>query len=835
MREILLVSSVLMALGFSDTVVARPLRPMGVKSEAEISNQIFFPPARVKAQVKEPIGQTNADPSKTPKTTSDMKTPISKPTLSTANKPNIVNKVKSWVKGQWSVFKSLVSSDAKPAVDSPSTVTGDQASPAKPPEKQNPVVATDKKKENSAPIDLVLAPDEKSPEKIKALEKEVEKFELTSAPEVPLLNLEREVQIKAADFALDRRLQNVLHDHAIHPFHSPIVMVQKKLDKKLKSIVGPPGDSSKVPDPEFKPKGHVDRRGFDGISLGLRDEVEMKIKKYDPLTTDELRYLNALVLFHQGDRCPVALGLFHKLAGKKEWSAEANYYMSMCAKKMGLNTEFMERGRLVLETQDVYYSPKMISKLGIEVPFEFIEPIGKALKKAVSQETVLKSLDDKALADAAFNIAKYGAVIEDFKLAKQWALKVPSDHMGYHEAQFFLSLAEHQLGDKDQSLKIQEAIVSAKTLPDEKKEFYALVSLNLARRYFQLKKFKDARNEFLKVYKDHPLWLQSLTELGWAQLMSDDAEGAIGNMYSIHSPFFRLVYKPESYVIRTIGYLNLCQYGDAYRTLSILESEYRPKLAQIQSYISSHKEGSYYQTVRSYLGSQKPGDVDGISEVIVREMARHRDFINLQKALNRQIDERRAYGILDGAVDQYLKKAQQEVTLSRNKIQEIRKNLGLIASKPALARNKRAWNYQMAQEMEKLNDHFFFIDLFKEAKAALPNYRSEVVGNAEKRLVSLRSQMEKVLRHRLERMKNELSVVLDNNELLRFEVFSGSGENIRYQVSGGEKNNRVPASAVPKSKALQWAFDGEYWEDEIGHYRSSIKNNCPESRGVRRE
>jgi hypothetical protein len=37
----------------------------------------------------------------------------------------------------------------------------------------------------------------------------------------------------------------------------------------------------------------------------------------------------------------------------------------------------------------------------------------------------------------------------------------------------------------------------------------------------------------------------------------------------------------------------------------------------------------------------------------------------------------------------------------------------------------------------------------------------------------------------------------------------------------GAKPNRQPAGQ-------KWEFEGEFWEDEIGHYRSSLKNNCKE-------
>jgi hypothetical protein len=320
--------------------------------------------------------------------------------------------------------------------------------------------------------------------------------------------------------------------------------------------------------------------------------------------------------------------------------------------------------------------------------------------------------------------------------------------------------------------------------------------------------------------------------MGWSQLMSGDYEGAIGNMYSVQSPFFANVYKPESYVIRTIGYLNLCQYGDAYRTLSTLEHEYRPQLEKIEKYMETNQH-AHYQTVRDALGAAKGvKEVDGLPVSIVREMARHRDFTNLQKALNHQLDERPLYSQMDVTIDKDLKHAEWLVGNSRRHIAELRKQLS--GRSTGTAQNEQArkqWALDLSAEMAKLNDLFFQVDLYNEAKAALPDYHKDVIGGADERMALVKEHLQKVLADRLLRMKTDLARMLDNNELLRYEVFSGSGENIRYQVAGGERGKRVPASVIPKSKSLHWDFDGEYWEDEVGHYRSSLTNNCADNKG----
>jgi hypothetical protein len=104
---------------------------------------------------------------------------------------------------------------------------------------------------------------------------------------------------------------------------------------------------------------------------------------------------------------------------------------------------------------------------------------------------------------------------------------------------------------------------------------------------------------------------------------------------------------------------------------------------------------------------------------------------------------------------------------------------------------------------------------------------------AQKQIGKERSDLEtkasQALAQHLNEMQVELSLMISNNEFLRYEVFAGSGENIRYQVAGGNtaQTQRIPASIKPE-KALSWSFSGEYWEDEIGSYRSSLKNNCPQ-------
>jgi len=736
-----------------------------------------------------------------------------------------VEEVKVWVKSKWRGFKSYFGDEkgTKPSVVA-----------------QREVFAPPVSAPVRAPIEKTLQAPEAPQRKRELLDTPgvtrtstgVASYDLSASPYIPRLSLEDETRISASQYALDSRLQKIMDERIVRRLESPEVLTREQLKALITLKVpraGRPKDVKMAKYPNHL-KGKLDGRGVERIVVQLKPEAELQLKKFVPLTPDELRFLSGLYLLQNGDQCSTAIGLFHRLSKSKGWEAEANYYLAYCSKQLKFMSDYYEHVRRVLETQDVHYSRKLLAELDTNIPYEAGDAFGLALLNVTSNEKIVKGLSPEVMANIAYILADFGISSGRYKTALTWAARVPPTHPKYHQARFLLALAEYQVGSKENAAKIQDEIVNDKNIDKSKLEFQALVALNAARMHFQEGNFKRAHENFRKVYKDHPLWLQSLTEFGWAQLLDGDYEGAIGNMHSIQSPFFANVYKPESYVIRTIGYLNLCQYGDAYRTLTRLERDYRPYLEKMEAYLNSRKGKKYYETVKGFFKAEKgTKEIDGLPMQVVREIARHRDFTNLQKALNRLIDERPSYNVINGEVERRLKRAQADVNATRKRIDNLRRSIAEATAKKALAPVEKM-KRELEEEFLRLNDQFFAVDLYREAKDGIDQYRAEVVTSADKRIAAMRDRIEQVLENRLLRLKVDLARILDNNELLRYEAFAGSGENIRFQVAGGEAEKRVPASVVPKSKALQWDFDGEYWEDEIGHFRSSLKNKCPEKR-----
>lgn len=88
----------------------------------------------------------------------------------------------------------------------------------------------------------------------------------------------------------------------------------------------------------------------------------------------------------------------------------------------------------------------------------------------------------------------------------------------------------------------------------------------------------------------------------------------------------------------------------------------------------------------------------------------------------------------------------------------------------------------------------------------------------------LRAQAGDNLKVRFGELTATLDRLIDQQEVLSYEIYSGAGEHIRYQMAGGEaqKSDKQPASLTPDDKGeYSWKFKGEVWDDEIGHFRSS--------------
>lgn len=87
----------------------------------------------------------------------------------------------------------------------------------------------------------------------------------------------------------------------------------------------------------------------------------------------------------------------------------------------------------------------------------------------------------------------------------------------------------------------------------------------------------------------------------------------------------------------------------------------------------------------------------------------------------------------------------------------------------------------------------------------------------------------KFIQGRLKDLTHLIEVLDGDKEIVVFETTKGEKEVLdqnvdRHRLLASQTLNRPP---MPSSGHEYWPFDGEYWPDEIGYYRYTLKNACP--------
>lgn len=646
---------------------------------------------------------------------------------------------------------------------------------------------------------------------------------------IPRLDIGMETLVSREEFELNGVSWDVEAPREMKPMPRPQALNEAEFRKLLGSpiakVAGPRGLQAAI-----RTVGQpLAKEEVDKVQWLIKEIAEYQPLPYKPLSDEQMKMMAALILFDKGGHCHFVMGLFHQLSAAEKTRSEATYHLGACASQLDMHQAAFFNLSKLISAEDKEYGPQALQVLAKKLPPVYEMDFYRMLRRVNNLPALVTK---EAHDDVYYRIAKGAYRNGALKTTLGYSAQV-SEKSEYNDDNRFLSaMASFALGEKPLALKkLQDLWASIETRNMATSNIRALTSVNLARMYFAQKQYDKALEHYMKVPKDHALWVQALIEQGWTQLALEDFSGAIGNMYSLHSPYFKAVYQPESFVVRTIGYLNICQYGDAYKSLSFLEKDYRTWSERLNEYLKT-KTGpqDVYNTVKNYVRGKSTDNVDGVPFQVWRELARRKDFLNQQTALNDKQDEVRRYE----GVNEKIKaekagiRAQAEQAKKRfdHYLAQIKKNQG---DRSQIAKVD-VWKTNLKDEKEATMGYRYKLMILEQSRAGYLDFqaKSQSVVDSETQILTARTA--EMLQKRAEGMKEEMRLVLDNNEFLRYEVFAGSGENIRYQVSGGEVTgaNRIPASIKP-TKMMNWSFDGEFWEDEIGSYRSGLHNSCPKT------
>ncbi len=333
--------------------------------------------------------------------------------------------------------------------------------------------------------------------------------------------------------------------------------------------------------------------------------------------------------------------------------------------------------------------------------------------------------------------------------------------------------ALYQLGSLSlEKLQFQESLAYFSQLlekykdrsPADKKR--ALLTLNIARVYYQMKDWTKAADYYRQIPKDYVDYRVALQELSWALLRGGQLRSALSPLQSLLSPFYAQFFDPETLLISSSIYIFSCQYQDSFDATESFEKNYLPTLSQLETWLKGQRtpDDFYAELVRAQRALDnltKTGEIEAQSQLpfyVFRSVIAESNIQGGLKYLKRLEAEQ--------------KKLKQEFTASPfliygNKILKGR----MIAAKKQLASDVERYLKSYAEKTAEMASQIGFI-----------KYEA---------LNGLRIQLKEKY-YRPEQ-------VIDND--ITREYYAQNG--YRY-----------------------WPFEGEFWRDEIGSFQYVGINRC---------
>lgn len=540
------------------------------------------------------------------------------------------------------------------------------------------------------------------------------------------------------------------------------------------------------------------------------------IKDMKLLTANDFKLIEGLIFLQLHGNNDMALPILSEIFKDKELRHEALFHYAEAARKLGLPKEFRNSLLTVAkESKDSDLKRAAASELTKHIAIlDFMDV--KDIEPLAQQNDVDISSND------AYNFYRAKYFLEQGNLGQvEDALTLIPDKSSYYNDSLLISaLFNYRRGQIDKAQQFLEQVLKSASKSDTVR---TIAAITLARIHFQKNNFKEAFKAYLEVDKSHPFWLQAMVEQAWAQILVKDFEGAAGNMFPLHTDFFKNAYNAESYVVRTVAYLNLCQFGDAQNVLQNLGRKYAPIYGKLDAYKGQHKKSNdYYETVRAWLKSPNLKEVDGLPRSFIVEWARHPSYVNIQKNINTFEDEISNFNKVTLNLIQREKDVLAQQIETNKKLSEVRIKMTDAKS------NKESLKEEEIRMTRRLSALKYESANINRARNQVKVIRDAASVKLEKDKNVLLSLAADTLKKRYDSMVADLKGLIDQNEVLQYEIYAGAGEHIRYQTAGGDVNKeKRDELKVEKNKAMKWSFKGEIWEDEIGHFRSSLKSVCP--------
>lgn len=288
--------------------------------------------------------------------------------------------------------------------------------------------------------------------------------------------------------------------------------------------------------------------------------------------------------------------------------------------------------------------------------------------------------------------------------------------------------------------------------------------MNIARIYYSIARYDDAKNYYDNVPRNSQYWPQSLFESAWTNFMLSDLNLSLGQLLTVASPFYvQDEFIPEATILRALTFFNLCEYGDVERLLLDFDRDYRPMHAEMKDFLKqySSEEGRKLADEAFDRYFEKKGVDTALPKSLFGRMLRNQELAGLVTHLE-QMD--REEDLIDTQKTQWKEGVGQQLhKIIAEDRERLKRRSGLVMLK------------EMATATNELGD------LLTQAQII----RFEVV----------------------DARRADYSYKMQNLDLT--------------DTSGG---GAIDFATDPTR--IYWPFNGEFWKDELGYYFYTEQGSC---------
>lgn len=279
--------------------------------------------------------------------------------------------------------------------------------------------------------------------------------------------------------------------------------------------------------------------------------------------------------------------------------------------------------------------------------------------------------------------------------------------------------------------------------------------LQLARIHYEYKQFDRSAYYFDQIDRDSENWLTSLYEASWAYYQRGDFEKALGNLLTLHSPFFEREYFPESKLVKAIIYYEACRYTETREIVDEFLQRFTRVMKEIEKVaVSEEDPQALYERISQLQALRDESSDDDVTARVV------------------------------------------SLALSDPDIKVARDVVGQVQGQRELF-DQMTEEFRQSQMGIELQDEL----------AQLAVNRSKEAGETtrktfERELYALKDLLGQAIRIKIEVTRSERDAI---ERRLR-------GETVDDEIVP------AVAQTVVDDERLYWPYEGEYWRDELGNY-----------------